>query len=363
MGRSAVKGLLLAGGHGTRLRPLTFTGNKHMIPIANQPMLFYGLHHLKEAGIEKVGIILGPITEGIREAVGDGSRFGLSVEYIVQGEPRGLAHAVLCAREFLGDEPFLMYLGDNLLEDGPQPYLDAFRAGGASAVVGATPVRNPSDYGVVELDHGGRILSIEEKPKHPRSNLALVGIYLFSPQVHEVIAGLKPSKRGELEITDAIRALNDRTHSVKVVRLAGWWKDTGQVADILEANERVLATRPPSFFQVEGTVEAGAIVLGQVALGAGSFIGAGSTVRGPSVLGKGVRIEAGASVGPFVALGDGVTVRRATVQRTIATENVVIDVPAHFVDSIIGRGTRILERSSPQAGQSLVLGDSSQVTL
>jgi glucose-1-phosphate thymidylyltransferase len=358
-----MKGLLLAGGHGTRLRPLTFTGNKHMIPIANQPMLFYGLNHLREAGIREVGIILGPITEGIREAVGDGSRFGVHVQYIVQGDPKGLAHAVLCAREFLGDEPFLMYLGDNLLEQGPQPYLDAFRDGAASAVVGATPVRNPSDYGVVELDGAGRIASIEEKPKAPRSNLALVGVYLFSPQVHDVIAGLRPSRRGELEITDAIRGLNDRTHSVRVVHLAGWWKDTGQVADILEANERVLATRPPSFFAVEGEVQPGATIIGHVAVGAGSTVGAGCTVRGPTALGKGVRIENGASVGPSVALGDNSVIRRARVERTIAMENVVVDLPTHVIDSIIGRGTKILERPPPPKGQSFVLGDSSQVTL
>jgi glucose-1-phosphate thymidylyltransferase len=358
-----MKGLLLAGGHGTRLRPLTFTGNKHMIPIANQPMLFYGLHHMRDAGIRDVGIILGPIAEGIREAVGDGSRFGLRVQYIVQGDPKGLAHAVICAREFLGDEPFLMYLGDNLLEDGPQPYLDAFRDGQASAIVGATAVRNPSDYGVVELDASGRIASIEEKPKAPRSNLALVGIYLFSPQVHEVIAGLHPSPRGELEITDAIRGLNDRTHSVRVVRLAGWWKDTGQVADILEANERVLATRPASFFAMEGEVHAGATVLGPVAAGHGSVIGAGSTVRGPTILGKGVRVEDGAIVGPFVSLGDGSVIRRASVERTIAMENVVVDLSARIVDSIIGRGTKILHRTAVPSGQSFVIGDSSQVML
>ncbi|HEV2428627.1 MAG TPA: glucose-1-phosphate thymidylyltransferase [Thermoplasmata archaeon] len=358
-----MKGLLLAGGHGTRLRPLTFTGNKHMIPIANQPMLHYGLEHLREAGVDEVGIILGPITEGIREGIGDGSRFGLSVRYLVQGEPKGLAHAVLVARDFLGDDPFLMYLGDNLLEEGPRPYLDAFKDGRASAVVGAVPVQDPTHYGVVELDPSGRILSLEEKPAHPRSNLALVGVYLFTPEVHEVIAHLAPSKRGELEITDAIRGLNERTGTVRVVRLSGWWKDTGQVADILEANERVLSSRPASFFSSEGTIRPGARVVGHVALGPGSVVDAGATVHGPTVIGKDVTIEQGASIGPYVAIGDGSVVRQAEVDRSILMEHVVLDLPTRVVDSIIGRGTRIVERSQRPKGQSFVLGDSSQVGL
>ncbi|HEV2166642.1 MAG TPA: glucose-1-phosphate thymidylyltransferase [Thermoplasmata archaeon] len=358
-----MKGLLLAGGHGTRLRPLTFTGNKHMIPIANQPMLYYGLRQMKEAGIEEVGIILGPITEGIREAVGDGAAFGLRVTYLIQGEPKGLAHAVLVAREFLGDEPFLMYLGDNLLEDGPKPYVEAFRDGAPAAVVGATPVHEPSHYGVIELDADGRILSIEEKPARPRSRLALVGVYLFSPEVHAVIAGLTPSSRGELEITDAIRTLNERTHRVRVIRLSGWWKDTGQVADILEANERVLATRPTSFFEIEGTVEPGAKIFGHVGVGAGSVIEKGATVRGPTVIGANVRVGEGAYVGPFVAIGDGSVVRRAEVDRSILMEEVHLDIPTRVVDSIIGRGTRLVERAEKPRGQSFVLGDSSQVSL
>jgi glucose-1-phosphate thymidylyltransferase len=358
-----MKGLLLAGGHGTRLRPLTFTGNKHMIPIANQPMLYYGLNHLKEAGVDEVGIILGPITEGIQEGVGDGHRFGVKVRYIVQGDPKGLAHAVMCAREFLGDEPFLMYLGDNLLEQGPRPYLEAFAQGDASAIVGAVKVRDPTRYGIVELDAAGQIASLEEKPAHPRSDLALVGVYLFSPMVHEVIAELKPSRRGEYEITDAIRLLHERTGSVRVLRLQGWWKDTGQVADILEANERVLSTRPPSFFDVQGEVHPDARILGHVAIGAGTVVGAGATVRGPSVIGKNARIEAGAYIGPFVSVGDGCTVRQAEVDRSILMENVVLDLPTRIVNSIIGRGTKIVEHAQRPKGQSFVLGDSSQVML
>jgi glucose-1-phosphate thymidylyltransferase len=358
-----LKGLLLAGGYGTRLRPLTFTGNKHMIPIANRPMLFYGLQHLKDAGIREVGIILGPITEGIREAIGDGSAFGVAVTYLVQGEPKGLAHAVIVARAFLGDDPFLMYLGDNLLEQGPGAYLRAFAEGRPSAVVGAVPVEHPSHYGVVELGDDGAIRSIEEKPEHPRSNLALVGVYLFTPEVHEVVAGLKPSQRGELEITDAIRALEAKTGRVKVVRLTGWWKDTGQVADILQANEQVLASRPPEFFENRATVRPGARVVGPVGAGAGTVLEEGVTVRGPSILGDRVRIEAGATVGPFASIGDGAVVRRARLERSILLGDVVLDLPGSVRDSIIGRGSRVVEGAGPSGGRAFVLGDSSRIAL
>ncbi|HEV2520225.1 MAG TPA: glucose-1-phosphate thymidylyltransferase [Thermoplasmata archaeon] len=358
-----LKGLLLAGGHGTRLRPLTFTGNKHMIPIANQPMLYYGLRHLKEAGVQEVGIILGPITEGIREAVGDGSAFGVHVEYIVQGEPRGLAHAVLVARSFLGEDPFLMYLGDNLLESGPRAYLDAFANGTPAAVVGAVAVDEPSHYGVVELDGADRIVSIEEKPKKPRSNLALVGVYLFTPEVHEVIRDLRPSPRGELEITDAIRALSERTGRVRVVRLPGWWKDTGQVSDILVANERVLATRPGGFFENRAQVAAGATVTGPVGAGVGTILERGVTVIGPTILGAGVRIADGARVGPYVSAGDGCVIRQASVERSILLDNVELDVPGPVSRSIVGRGSKILRSAAGASARSFVLGDSSQILL
>ncbi len=283
--------------------------------------------------------------------------------YIVQGEPKGLAHAVLVAREFLGEDPFLMYLGDNLLEQGPGAFLKAFGEGHPSAVIGAVPVDQPSHYGVVELDKAGGIASIAEKPEHPRSNLAIVGVYLFTPEVHEVIAQLKPSRRGELEITDAIRALNDRTGRVRVVRLSGWWKDTGQVRDILVANEQVLSTRPPSFFTNDAEVRPGARVIGAVGAGPGTVIEEGATVEGPTILGARVHVGPGARVGPFVSVGDGCEIRRAEISRSILLENVVLDVPGPVTQSIVGRGTQIRCSADPASGHSFVLGDSSQILL
>jgi glucose-1-phosphate thymidylyltransferase len=358
-----VKGLLLAGGHGTRLRPLTHTGNKHMLPVANKPILYWGLEQLRDAGVQEVGIVLGPIREGIEEGVGDGSRLGLKVTYITQGEPKGLAHAILCARSYLGDEPFLMYLGDNMLERGVQPYVDRFARGDASAVVGAVSVKDPTHYGVVELGPGDRILSIEEKPKVPKSHLALIGVYLFSPEVHEVIPTLRPSARGELEITDAIRALEERTHRVRVLHLEGWWKDTGRPEDLLEANERVLASRPSSFFELRGEVHAGAQVSGHVSLGSGSVIGEGCTVRGPVVIGEKVQIEQGAYVGPYTSIGDRSVVRRAEVERSILMEDVLVDVRIRVLDTILGRGCRLLQRDRTPKGAAFIVGDAGQVVL
>ncbi|HLY77550.1 MAG TPA: sugar phosphate nucleotidyltransferase, partial [Thermoplasmata archaeon] len=243
-----MKGLLLAGGHGTRLRPLTFTGNKHMIPIANQPILFYGLKHLAQAGIREVGIVLGPLHEGIREAIGNGEAFGLRVTYIHQGDPKGLAHAVLCAREFLGDDPFVMYLGDNLLQEGVTEFIRIFEREHPAAVVGVTTVEAPEHYGIVELE-GAEIRSIEEKPSKPKSNQALIGVYLFGPAIHPIIAALTPSGRGELEITEAIWRLHEAGGRVIPHAVSGWWKDTGRPEDLLAANSLVLQSLPSTYFE------------------------------------------------------------------------------------------------------------------
>lgn len=357
-----MKGLLLAGGHGTRLRPLTFTGNKHMLPIANQPMLYFGLRHLADAGIRDVAVVLGPIREGIEETVGDGRAFGLRVTYIEQGPPKGLAHAVLCAREFLAEEPFVMYLGDNLLQQGARPLVDRFQAGDVEAVLGVTPVRHASRYGVVELD-GDRIVSIVEKPRVPRSNLALTGVYLFSPKIHQVIAKLRPSPRGELEITDAIWQLHTGGAKIAVQHVDGWWKDTGRPEDLLDANENVLKSRPAAEFEIAGVVEPGADVVGPLALGPGSRVDRTSRIVGPCVIGSEVRVEAGAQIGPFAAIGDRCVIRRASVDRSILLPEVEVEGSLELTDSIVGRGARLFaDRPSP-IRLACVLGDATQIRL
>ncbi len=356
-----MKGLVLAGGHGTRLRPLTYTGNKHMLPIANQPILYFALRHLARAGVRDVGIILGPINEGIREAVGDGREFGLRVEYIVQGEPKGLAHAVLCAREFLAEDPFVMYLGDNLLQQGVAPFIARYREAPVDAVVGATTVPDPRAFGVVELD-GERIVSIEEKPTVPRSHLALIGVYLFAPTIHPIIRDLRPSKRGELEITDAIWRLWKNSGKVSVLRLNGWWKDTGHPGDLLEANELVLRSMTREELKNEGRLEPGAIVEGSVGVGAGTIVERGAQIVGPSVIGADARIGPGAVVGPFSAIGNRATVIAAQVQRSIVMDGARIEGVA-LVNSLVGRGAEIVASHPMSAPLTLTLGDSSKVTL
>ena len=357
-----MKGLLLAGGFGTRLRPLTFTGNKHMIPIANEPMLYYGLRHMAAAGITEVGLVVGPLHEGIREAVGDGRPFGLRVTYIQQGEPKGLAHAVLCAREFLAAEPFVMYLGDNLLQEGVLPFVQRFQAEAVDAVIGVTPVPNPSSYGVVEMD-GDRIVSIVEKPAEPKSHLALIGVYLFSPAIHAIIDELKPSRRGELEITDAIWNLHRLGKSIAVRRVDGWWKDTGRPEDLLEANDLVLRTLPDDHFVRSGTVAPGARVTGRVRLGPGSAVGPDARVEGPVVIGRDVHIEGDARVGPLTAIGDRCRIRGSVVGRAVVMEGTEIAGPVELRDSIVGRNARIHVGTGGPVRLSCTMGDSTELRL
>ncbi|HXY47354.1 MAG TPA: glucose-1-phosphate thymidylyltransferase [Thermoplasmata archaeon] len=357
-----MKGLLLAGGHGTRLRPLTFTGNKHMIPVANRPILLYGLEHLKAAGIRKVAIVLGPMHEGIQEAVGDGSRFGLEVSYIHQGPPKGLAHAVACAREFLDGEPFVMYLGDNLLQDGVRPFVATYEASRPDAVIGATPVPDPRQYGVVELD-GERIVSIEEKPAHPKSNLALVGVYLFTPSVFEVIDRLKPSARNELEITEAIWGLLESGRRVVVQHVRGWWKDTGLPTDLLEANERVLSTLGPKDVDALGEVRPGARVRGLVGMGRGTIVEAGAEVEGPAILGEGVRIGPGTRVGPGTSVGAGGVLLGCSVRRSILLDRVRVEGPVQLVNSILGRDVTVRSARPSETEAEIIVGDSARIVL
>lgn len=357
-----MKGLLLAGGHGTRLRPLTFTGNKHMIPIANRPMLYYGLQHLADAGIRDVAIVLGTIHEGIPEAVGDGRAFGLHVTYVHQGEPRGLADAVACARAFLGDDPFVMYLGDNLLQDGARPLTDRFARDGGDAVIGVTPVADARSYGVVEMA-GERIVSIVEKPSEPRSDLALIGIYLFTPRIHSVIAALRPSARGELEITEAIWNLHREGGAVRVQRVDGWWKDTGRPRDLLEANEKVLRSAPAAFFERKGSVDPGAEIVGAVGLAEGSRVGRGCRIEGPAVLGRDVVLERGARVGPATAIGDRSRLAGVDVAGSILLEGATLEGGFVLRESIVGRDAVLEGDPANRTELRCILGDAARVRL
>jgi glucose-1-phosphate thymidylyltransferase len=353
-----LKGLILSGGAGTRLRPITHTSAKQLVPVANKPVLFYGIEALVAAGVDEIGIVIAPETgDEIRKAVGDGSAFGARVTYIPQAEPLGLAHAVLTAEEYLEDGPFVMYLGDNLLRDGITELVDSFRSSGPDASILLTRVPDPHNYGVAELD-GDRVVRLVEKPKDPPSDYALVGVYMFGPPIFEAAHAIEPSWRNELEITDAIQGLIDDGHRVESHTVTGWWKDTGQLADMLEANRLVLedVERRIDGELVDSTAE------GRVVVEAGARIER-SVVRGPSVIGAGARIV-DAYVGPYTSLADEVTVERSEVEHSILLAGAsIIDLSTRLEASMLGRNVRLARGEVLPRALRMIVGDNSEIQL
>jgi glucose-1-phosphate thymidylyltransferase len=355
----ALKGLILSGGAGTRLRPITHTSAKQLVPVANKPVLFYGIEALVEAGIEQIGIIIAPETgEEIRAAAGDGSQFGAEITYIVQDEPAGLAHAVLTAEQFIGGSPFVMYLGDNLLADGLRGLVATFRESEPDALILLTPVTDPSSYGVAQLD-GDRVVRLVEKPKDPPSNLALVGVYLFQPAIFDAARALEPSWRGELEITEAIQGLIEDGHKVQSEVVSGWWKDTGQLADMLEANRLVLEEIEP---RLEGEVDAGSRVEGRVTIEPGAKI-VGSVVRGPAVIGAGAQIE-DAYVGPYTSIGENVRICRSEIEHSIVLSgSVVEDLGTRMEASLLGREVKLTRSEGMPKTLRMLVGDKCEIKI
>lgn len=351
-----MKGLILSGGKGARLRPLTFTRAKQLVPVANKPVLFYGIETLAAAGIRDVGIVVGDTRAEIEAAVGDGGRWGVSVTYLPQDAPRGLAHAVLIAEPFLGGEPFVMYLGDNLLAQGIVPFVEEFAAARPAAQILLTPVSHPERYGVAETE-GDRVVRLVEKPKAPKSNLALVGVYMFDPEVFASVRRIAPSDRGELEITDAIQDLIDRGLEVRRHVVDGWWKDTGRVEDMLEANRLILDTLAP---RIDGAVDDASRLEGKVVVEAGAVI-TRSVVRGPVIIGRNARLS-DAYVGPFTAVMGDVEIDGAEVEHSIVMEGSRITGLAERVtDSLIGRHVTIARQPGKPAALRFMLGDRSEV--
>jgi glucose-1-phosphate thymidylyltransferase len=353
-----LKGLILSGGAGTRLRPITHTSAKQLVPVANKPVLFYGIEALVDAGVEEIGIIIAPETGGeIREAAGDGSQFGAKITYIVQDKPAGLAHAVLTAEDFIGDSPFVMYLGDNLLRDGIRGLVSTFRADEPQALILLTPVDDPQSYGVAELD-GERILRLIEKPKDPPSNLALVGVYLFTSAIFAAAKSLEPSWRGEYEITEAIQALIDDGQKVQSEIVRGWWKDTGQLADMLEANRLVLEEIDT---RLDGEID-NSKVEGRVIVEEGAKV-VGSVIRGPAVIGAGACIE-DAYIGPYTSIGEGVHVRRSEVEHSIVLSgSVVEDLGTRMEASLLGRNVKLTRSDGMPKTLRMLVGDNSVIEI
>ena len=355
---TALKGLILSGGKGTRLRPLTHTSAKQLVPVANKPVLFYGIEAMAAAGIDEVGIIIAPETGAeIRAAAGDGARFGVSIEYIEQDEPLGLAHAVLTAEPFLGSSPFVMYLGDNLLRDGIADLVETFRSDAPDALILLTPVPDPEHYGVAELEDG-RVARLAEKPDSPRTDLALVGVYMFTPAIFDAARSIEPSGRGELEITDAIQTLVDRGLRVDPHIVHGWWKDTGQVQDMLEANRLILDDLVE---RIDGEL-VDCRVEGRVVIEAGARLER-TTVRGPAVVGRGSVIS-DAYIGPFTAIGDEVTIRDAELEHSIVLSgSTIADLEYRIEASLIGRNVRIGRGPALPKAYRFVVGDNADVRI
>jgi glucose-1-phosphate thymidylyltransferase len=355
-----LKGLILSGGAGTRLRPITHTSAKQLVPVANKPVLFYGIEALVDAGVEEIGIIIAPETgDEIREAAGDGSQFGARITYIVQDKPAGLAHAVLTAEEFIGTAPFVMYLGDNLLRDGLRGLVSTFTEHQPDALILLTPVDDPQSYGVAELDDEEHIVRLIEKPKDPPSNLALVGVYLFQNLIFDAARSLEPSWRGELEITEAIQKLIDDGRTVRSEVVRGWWKDTGQLADMLEANRLVLEELVTA---IEGEVDEDSKVEGRIVLGPGARLER-SVVRGPAVIGAGAVVE-DAYIGPYTSIGDDVHVRRSEVENSIVLSgSVVEDLGTRMEASLLGKEVKLTRSEGMPKTLRLLVGDRSEIKL
>jgi len=352
-----VKALVLAGGSGTRLRPLTHTIAKQLLPVAGRPILHYVLEQLATAGFRDVGIIVSPQTgEGIRTALGDGSRWGLKVSYVLQDRPGGLAHAVQTGQTFLGNSPFLVFLGDNIFQDRLQMLAEEYVARPEEALIVVKKVSNPQAFGVVEVDGAGRPTRLVEKPKEPKSDLAIVGIYFFPPLVHGIINTLKPSARGEMELTDTIQGLLDKGHPVRLHVLKGWWLDTGRKDDMLEANRTLLKANARR--NIQGSVDAASQLKGEVEVGANAVVQR-SVIEGPAVIGEGCQIS-GARIGPFVSIGAGTRVEGFAVSDSIVMEHCMFTGKGEMAQSLVGRHCHIQGKGSGAALRAL-LGDHTQL--
>ena len=351
-----MKGLILSGGKGTRLRPLTYTSAKQLVPVANKPILFYGIEALAEAGIKEIGIVVGDTKTDIKNAVGDGSAFGTHITYIEQEAPLGLAHAVLISENYLGTEPFVMYLGDNLLARGVVPLVKEFKTHKPAAQILLCRVPDPQRFGVAELS-GSTVTRLEEKPKEPKSDLALVGVYLFGPEVFDSVKNIKPSSRNELEITDAIQDLIDRNLAVRPHIVEGWWKDTGKLKDLLDANRLILDTIDR---RIDGYVDPASRIDGRVVIEAGAIVEK-SVVRGPAIVGAHAKLN-NAYIGPFTSIMNHVSIRRSEVEHCIVLDNSeIFDLSNRVTESLIGKNVKIYRQNITPSAYRFMLGDNSEV--
>ncbi len=355
-----IKGLVLAGGTGTRLRPITHTSAKQLVPLANKPILFYGLESLARAGVRDIAMIVGDTREEVQAAVGDGSRFGLNVEYIHQNKPLGLAHCVLMANDVLGDSDFIMYLGDNFIRDGVTEFVETFskRADGTNAQILLAKVSDPHRFGVATLDSAGHVVSLVEKPKVPESDLALVGVYLFDQTIHEAVRAISPSGRGELEITDAIQWLISNGKKVRSHIVDGYWKDLGEPEALLEGNRLVLESIDRN---IGGDVDEMSTIEGRVVVEPGAEI-TRSKIRGPAIIGEGTVVK-DSFIGPFTSVAAGCTIEASEVEHSIVLSGSRISNIHRLEGSIIGKSAIVAKTERRPLANRLVVGDHSRIDL
>ncbi len=351
-----MKALITSGGHGTRLRPITNTQNKHLLPIANKPILHYALENVAGAGVKEVGIIVRADNDEVQKALGDGHAFGVKITYIPQEAPLGLAHVVKIARPFIGSDRFLFYLGDNMIVGGVKRFVDAFEASKANCHLALAQVKDPERFGVPELD-GKRIVGIEEKPKKPKSRYAVTGIYLYDSRIFEACDAIKPSSRGELEISDAHQWLLDHGARVEWSEITGWWKDTGKPDDLLAANRLVLEHQQG---RIVGSVDEASELTGQVVVEEGARI-IRSHIRGPVIVGKNAVIE-DSYLGPYTAIGPGSRVAKSEVEHSIVLDRCRIeDVGVRIESSILGSGAEVVRAREKPRTHRFFVGDQSRI--
>ena len=360
-----IKGLILAGGLGKRLRPLTHTGPKQLIPVANKPVVHYCIEDLVNVGIKDIGIIVGYTKkriDSIKKAIGDGSQWGVKINYIEQDAPRGLAHAVWIARDFLGDDDFVVYLGDNILKGGIKHFVEKFENSSADVSLLLSEVKNPENFGIAMLNGSGDVIKVEEKPKHPKSNYAITGIYMFRPTIFKFIESLQPSHKGELELTHSIQKLIDaRQYKVSSHFVKGWWDDAGTVEDILHANQMILSDIDGS--ENNGIAEEDVKMLGNVKIGEGSVIKKGSEIKGPVIIGKNCKIGPNVYIGPYTSIGDNTTIINGEIESSIIIGDCMINFDGKIIESLIGRHCNITSRKKSPKGYRLVVGENSHINL
>jgi len=357
-----MKGVILHGGYGTRLRPLTHTGPKQLIPVANKPISQHALEDLVEAEINEIAIVLGnTYPEKVKEHYGDGSKFGAKITYINQGEPKGIAHAISLCEQHTQNEPFIVYLGDNLLKGGIKDFAETFKTSNYDAMILLCEVQNPQRFGVAKFDEKGKLTALVEKPKQPPSNYALTGIYFLKPIIFDMIRQLKPSWRSELEITEAIQLLIEKGYNVGYQTVQGWWKDTGTPEDILEANRLILDELKT---EIQGKIENHTSIQGRVSIGENTTIKNGAIIRGPAIIGNNSTIEKNVYIGPYTSIGNNTTINHGEIENSIIMDNCHINIDDRITDSLIGPNSTITsnKNNKPKARRFLI-GEQSQITL